>query len=241
MPHDRIYSRPLAQVGQFEFDDSVADVFPDMIERSVPGYSSMLAMVEQMTQTHAVPESRLYDLGCSLGASTERIRRHAPSSCQLHAVDSSPAMVQRLQRRLEESDENACDTQVHEADIRDFTVSGASVVVLNLTLQFLPPDERSPLLESVGRGLLPGGALLLSEKVCFDDPAEQQLMTDLHLDFKRAHGYSELEIAQKRTALEDTLIPETLETHLRRLRDCGFAQAAVWFRCFNFASIIAIR
>lgn len=241
MAQDQIYSRPLTQVGQFEFDDSVADVFPDMIARSVPGYGSMLAMVEQITKTHAVPGSSLYDLGCSLGASTERMRRHAPASCRLHAIDSSAAMIVRLKRLLQESTEPACETMVEEADIRDITVADASVVVLNLTLQFLPPEERTPLLTEVAAGMRPDGVLLLSEKVCFDDPEEQRLMTELHLDFKRAHGYSELEIAQKRTALEETLVPESQATHLRRLKDSGFRQATVWFQCFNFASFIAIR
>jgi tRNA (cmo5U34)-methyltransferase len=279
MTQDRIYSQPLAQIGQFQFDDSVADVFPDMIARSVPGYSSMLAMVEQITQTHAIPDSQLYDLGCSLGAATHRIRQHAPTSCQLHAVDSSAAMIARLSKLLEQervgslfpkddpgnahasepgqasiadvsskektpdplTASTVCETILHESDIRSVAVQNASVVVLNLTLQFLPPAERTPLLQSIADGMLPGGALLLSEKVCFDDPEEQQLMTDLHLDFKRAHGYSELEIAQKRSSLEETLIPESLSAHLLRLRACGFRQASVWFQCFNFASMIAIR
>ena len=115
MNQDRIYSQPLVQVGQFEFDDSVADVFPDMIARSVPGYSSMLAMAEQITQTHAVPDSQLYDLGCSLGAATQRIRQHAPTSCQLHAVDNSAAMIARLSKQLlqdraNETTHSLCET-----------------------------------------------------------------------------------------------------------------------------------
>jgi tRNA (cmo5U34)-methyltransferase len=243
MTKDQIYSKPLAQVGHFQFDDGVADVFPDMIARSVPGYGSMLAMIEQITEHHAVPHSQLYDLGCSLGAATDRIRRHAPASCQLHAVDSSTAMIARLKRRLADSSTSSpvCGTTLHEADIRDVELTNASVVVLNLTLQFLAPLQREPLLQSISDGMLPGGALLLSEKICFDDPDEQRLMTELHLDFKRAHGYSELEIAQKRTSLEETLIPETAAVHLDRLKSCGFSQVSVWFQCFNFASIIAIR
>jgi len=207
----------------------------------VPGYASMLAMVEQMTQTHAAPGSQLYDLGCALGAATERIRLHAPTSCTLHAVDSSPAMIARLNDRLKQSTAETCETILHESDIRSVNVENASVVVLNLTLQFLLPNERLPLLKSIFDGMQCGGVLLLSEKICFDDPGEQQLMTDLHLDFKRAHGYSELEIAQKRTALEDTLIPETAGVHLERLHSCGFRTASVWFRCFNFASLIAVK
>jgi tRNA (cmo5U34)-methyltransferase len=241
MPQDTIYSQRLAQVGQFEFDDGVVDVFPDMIARSVPGYSSMLAMVEQMTRTHAAPHSHLYDLGCSLGAATECIRQHAPASCTLHAIDNSAAMIARLRDVLAKSTAGTCETILHESDIRAVPVENASLVVLNLTLQFLAPAERLPLLQSIFDGMQPGGALLLSEKICFDDPGEQQLMTNLHLEFKRVHGYSELEIAQKRTALEETLIPETISVHIERLKTCGFRTASAWFQCFNFASIIAIR
>lgn len=241
MPQDRIYSQRLARVGQFEFDDKVVDVFPDMIARSVPGYSSMLAMIEQIARTHAAPHSQLYDLGCSLGAATECIRQHAPTSCTLHAVDNSAAMIACLRDFLTTSTAGTCETILHESDIRSVPVENASLVVLNLTLQFLPPGERLPLLQSIFDGMQSGGALLLSEKVCFDDAGEQQLMTDLHLEFKRAHGYSELEIAQKRTALEETLIPETISAHIKRLKTCGFRTASAWFQCFNFASIIAIR
>jgi len=242
MTHDHIYSQPLAQVGQFEFDDAVADVFPDMIARSVPGYSSMLAMVGQVTQTHARPDTNIYDLGCSLGAASDQIRAYAPRSCTLQAVDNSAAMIDRLRKRLLNSETaDSCSTVLHEADIRNVDIRDATVVVLNLTLQFLPPADRGTLLQTVFDGMRPGAVLLLSEKICFDEPNEQQLMNELHLDFKRAHGYSELEIAQKRTALEETLIPETASTHLRRLKACGFSRASVWFQCFNFASMIAIR
>ncbi|MCH2209801.1 MAG: carboxy-S-adenosyl-L-methionine synthase CmoA [Fuerstiella sp.] len=241
MNQDRIYSKPLARIEQFEFDDSVARVFPDMIARSVPGYASMLAMVEQITLTHAAPNSQLYDLGCSLGAATERMRLRAPTSCTLHAVDNSHAMITRLRNRLKETSGTTCEIITHENDIRSVSVENASVVVLNLTLQFVPCRERLPLLRSIYAGMRPGGALLVSEKVCFDDLQEQQLMTELHLDFKRAHGYSELEIAQKRAALEESLITETLAVHVDRIKACGFCQAGVWLRHFNFASMIAIR
>ena len=240
MNQDRIFSEPLDHVDRFEFDDAVANVFPDMIARSVPGYASMLAMIELITQTFAISGSQLYDLGCSLGAATLRMRQQAPKSCTLHAVDSSSAMMMRLRETLADHGD-CCETILHENDIRDVKVDDASVVVLNLTLQFLPVADRSALLQSIADGMRHDGVLVLSEKIAFDDPAEQTLMIDLHHSFKRAHGYSELEIAQKRTALENRLVPETLETHFARLRDCGFRDASMWFQCFNFVSILARR
>ena len=115
------------------------------------------------------------------------------------------------------------------------------MVLLNYTLQFIPVQDRTPLLRKIYQGMQPGGVLMLSEKICFPDPSQQQLNTELHHAFKRSHGYSELEISQKRAALEQVLLPEAIDTHLQRLREVGFASAQVWFQCFNFASFIALK
>lgn len=242
MTKDTIYSLARERVGQFTFDQSVVDVFPDMIARSVPGYASILSMIEQLTTRFAVPGSQLYDLGCSLGAATRLMRAQAPRDCWLHAVDNAPAMIQRLQELLDsDPSENCCQVRLLESDVCDVEFSEASFVVLNLTLQFVPLSDRPALLRKIYDGLLPGGALLLSEKICFDDPLQQSLLTELHHDFKRAHGYSDLEIAQKRSAIENFLIPETMQTHCDRLHEVGFKQVVPWFQCFNFASILAVK
>lgn len=232
---------PLQRVGDFEFDDAVADVFPDMIRRSVPGYGSMLGMIAQCAQLFVTPKSHVYDLGCSLGAGTLLIREHAVSDSRIFAVDNSAAMISRLQEKLQPVPQNSAEVILQQADMREVQVQNASLVVLNLTLQFLPPDARNDFMARIAAGTNPGGALILSEKICFTDPAQQQLMTTLHHDFKRAHGYSDLEIAQKRTAIENRLIPETLETHVARLRSAGFAIVSPWFQCFNFASVLAVK
>lgn len=214
-----------------------------MISRSVPGYGAMLAMIELMAGKFGVENTHVYDLGCSLGAGTFRMQKRLPRSCKIHAVDNSPAMVGKLREKIADSTSQAtsCPIVVHEADIQDVEITQASLVVLNLTLQFLPLAERAKLLQRAADGMNPGGALLLSEKICFEDAAEQELMTVLHHDFKRANGYSDLEIAQKRTALENTLIPETLETHTSRLKSVGFQDVMLWFQCFNFVSILAVK
>lgn len=241
MARDDIYALPLNQVGSFEFDDQVVRVFPDMIARSVPGYASILSMIEQLSSRFVRPGTSVWDLGCSLGAATRLVRRQAPQDCTIHAVDNSPAMIKRLQSILEESPNDGCRVTLHETDLRNVQVSDASFVILNLTLQFVPPAERTDIITSIFRGLLPGGALLLSEKICFNEPTQQHLMTELHHDFKRAHGYSDLEVAQKRTAIENRLIPETLDTHIDRLKNAGFKTVVPWFQCFNFVSILAVQ
>ena len=241
MAEDRLYSVPLSRVGEFTFDDDVAEVFPDMIRRSVPGYASMLSMIGQAAAKYSQPDSRIFDLGCSLGAGTVLLRQNCHPSCCITAVDNSEAMVSRLRKRLDNLESAGPDVDVVKADIRDIEIANASVVVLNLTLQFLAIDDRTKLLNTVAEGTNEGGVLLLSEKICFSDPQQQQLMTELHHDFKRAHGYSDLEIAQKRTAIENRLVPETLEAHSERLRSAGYRSVAHWFQCFNFASIIAVK
>lgn len=238
---DDIFALPRHKVGDFEFDDQVVRVFPDMIARSVPGYASILSMIEQLAERFARPGSEIWDLGCSLGAATRLIRRRVPHDCVVHAVDNSPAMIQRLREILAASSEPGCQVDLHQSDLRTIELTPTSFVVLNLTLQFIAPADRDAVIQRIADATIPGGALLLSEKLCFDDPGQQQLLTDLHHDFKRANGYSDLEIAQKRTAIENRLISETMETHCNRLRQAGFSVVAPWFQCFNFASILAVR
>lgn len=243
MAEDRIYAMPLHQVGDFEFDEKVVDVFPDMIARSVPGYASVLAMTAELAERFAKPGTRVYDLGCSLGASTFLMQPRVPADCTIHAIDSSTAMVERLNERLEKEPSltDGAAIELQQADIRDVELLDASFAVLNFTLQFIPPEERQSLLGRIADGLLSGGGLVVSEKVHFADPTQQRLMTELHHDFKRAHGYSDLEIAQKRTALENTLTTETIETHVERLESVGFKNVSVWFQCFNFVSILCVQ
>ncbi len=241
MSKDRIYNESMANIADFSFDAQVADVFTDMIERSVPGYRAILTMIETLTEHYAQPGSNLYDLGCSLGGATlAMINGLAAEDCSITAVDSSAAMVERCRKAVKRS-HTSRGVAVVEADIRDVEIADASVVVLNFTLQFIPPADRFQLLEKISAGMRPGGVLILSEKVVFRDNHLDQLLYDIHHDFKRAHGYTDLEISQKRTALENVLIPETIPTHRDRLLDAGFHSVDVWFQCFNFMSMLAIK
>ncbi|MDX1589945.1 MAG: carboxy-S-adenosyl-L-methionine synthase CmoA [Oleiphilaceae bacterium] len=237
---DRLYRDRDQTAGAFRFDEAVARVFPDMIHRSVPGYSSIIAMIGILTGRYMQPGSNAYDLGCSLGAATLAMRHgiRVPD-CRLTGVDNSPAMIERCRHHLA-LDDHPVPVALHCGDIRETPLENASVVTLNFTLQFVPPAERLALLQRIRRSLRPGGVLILSEKIAFEDPAEQQLQTELHHDFKRANGYSDLEISRKRSALEEVLIPETLPVHRARLAQAGFAHVSCWQQCFNFVSLIAL-
>lgn len=239
---DNIYSKPLSQVDGFVFDEQVVQVFPDMIKRSVPGYEKMIHTIGMITKRCAVDNSNLYDLGCSLGAATLSMRRNldANNGCKIIAVDNSQAMVERCQQYLNAYKSDTPVTVIQD-DICNIKIENASVVILNFTLQFLTPEKRLSLLTNIYQGLLPGGVLVLSEKFVFEDPVSHQLLIDLHLDFKRSNGYSELEISQKRSSLDNVLIADTVEQHYQRLQKAGFKHNDLWYQCFNFGSIVSIK
>ena len=238
---DTIYANPLADVSRFAFDQRVVDVFPDMIKRSVPGYATIINMIGNLAERYAQADSQCYDLGCSLGAATLAMRhRIQVANCKIIGVDNSAAMIARCAQVIA-ADSGEVTVELIEAQIQAVDIHNASMAVLNFTLQFIAIEERLDMLRSIYAGLNSGGVLIISEKVAFDDQPHQELMTELHHNFKRANGYSELEIAQKRAAIENYLVPETLEAHRQRLRAAGFSSVDVWFQCFNFASLIAIK
>jgi tRNA (cmo5U34)-methyltransferase len=235
---DTLYLDPLEQIADFHFDEKVAAVFPDMIRRSVPGYSSIIGMTGVLAGKFAQPGSRCYDLGCSLGASALSMANRLPAETAIIAVDNSPAMLERCRENFASGHSNielVCD------NIEDVEIANASVVAMNFSLQFVALEKRPPVLEKIHNGLLQGGILILSEKIRLSDPELDALNIKLHHEFKKANGYSELEISQKRSALEKVLIPEPLEEHIARIRSAGFRQCDAWFQCLNFASLIAIK
>ena len=238
---DQLFAQPLKQLVDFQFDDKVAKVFPDMIKRSVPGYATIINLIGILAQQYAQPNSICYDLGCSLGAATLSLAQNITTdNCRIIAVDNSEAMVRQCKVNIERATNNVPINLVC-SDLKDVKIENASMVILNFTLQFIQPANRLELLSKIAGGMLPGGLLVLSEKVRFENSEQQALLTELHHAFKKANGYSELEISQKRTALENVLIPETIEIHKQRLNDAGFSQSLLWFQCFNFCSFVAIK
>ncbi|MCU7931570.1 MAG: carboxy-S-adenosyl-L-methionine synthase CmoA [Candidatus Thiodiazotropha sp. (ex Codakia rugifera)] len=238
---DKLYADAHEIIPDFVFDERVARVFPDMINRSVPGYGTIINMIGTLAAQYIKRDSNCYDLGCSLGAATLAIRRAVEDlDCHLIAVDNSSAMLSKAKHYLAEQD-GGPTVELICADIRDIQIRLASMVVLNFTLQFVPAADRLTLLTDIHAGMLPGGLLLLSEKIALPNDTAQRIFIAMHHGFKKAQGYSELEISQKRTALEDVLIPETLVCHKERLQKVGFTTVEVWFQCFNFASLLAIK
>lgn len=239
--YDKLFASNRALTTGFKFDDQVVKVFPDMISRSVPGYELVVPMIGLLARCYTQPGSNIYDLGCSLGATSLAIGNAVRAeNSQIIAVDNSRAMVMQLKESLNGL-ETAVPIRVFEQDILETNIENASVVVLNFTLQFIDRNRRQAMLERIASGLRKGGVLIISEKICFENTAEQHDQTTWHHDFKRTQGYSELEISRKRDALEDILKPDTEQMHFQRFNDAGFTRAYRWFQCFSFTSYIAFR
>ncbi len=238
---DDIFSKPSGMLVDFVFDEQVANVFPDMIRRSVPGYDTIIPMLGVFAEKYVQTNTNIYDLGCSLGAATLSIRRRLTKpGCNIIAVDNADAMTKQCKKNIL-NDSSPTPVDVLCDDILNINIENASLVVINFILQFLAPEIRDTLLKNIYQGLNHGAALLISEKVISEDQKQQLFYDNLHTEFKRANGYSELEISQKRTALENVLIPETSEYHLQRLKDVGFEFTTSWFQCFNFTAFCGVK
>lgn len=235
---DQVFAKPLSQVKAFEFNEDVARVFRDMISRSVPGYELLLHLIGLYADVFAQQASNIYDLGCSLGEVTQLVAQATSGlDCSIIAVDNSAAMIKKCRRRY--ADTVSIDWQCK--DIQEVEIHNASLVILNLTLQFIEQDKRQAMINKIYRGLNPGGVLVLSEKVTFDENLENERMVQLYQAFKKTQGYSDLEISQKRTALENVLVSDRDTVHRQRLDEAGFSEIYQYFRAFNFVSYLAIK
>ncbi len=245
MGQDKIYAGRESDDEPFRFNEAVTRVFPDMLQRSIPGYAASIEAIGSLAARYVRPRTTCYDLGCSLGAATLAMRQGiAVDGCHIVAVDNAPAMVERCRQVMDENDargRSETSVEVVHGDIREVAIANASMVVLNYTLQFLELADRDAVIQKILDGLIGGGVLVLSEKVVDDDPRVEELLVDLHREHKRRNNYSALEISRKRTALEKVLIPESVTAHRERLAKAGFRHSAVWLRYFNFVSIVAIR
>jgi len=235
---DQLFDNQI-DITDFRFDANVVKVFDDMVRRSVPGYDSMIQMIGLIARMYGQENTNYYDLGSSTGAISLSIAlNNKHKNNQFFAIDNSEDMVNQCKKNLNNKVNNL---QAICADINQINIQNASIVVLNLTLQFIDVELRSNLIKKIYDGLNPGGVLIISEKIHFENKQIQNQITKLHMDFKRENGYSELEIANKRQAIENVLITETKEEHLKRLSDCGFIETSCFFQCLNFVSFLSVK
>ncbi|MBL4673677.1 MAG: carboxy-S-adenosyl-L-methionine synthase CmoA [Arenicella sp.] len=243
---DQIYRADKAAVpakpGSFVFDARVASVFADMISRSVPGYQQILEMLPTLTRQFRIENGNYYDLGCSLGAGMLAISEgldQVPG--HIVGVDSSVDMIRQAERNLTAIDSKKGRYSLLDKDLLDIEIESAAMVLMNFTLQFIPLPRREALVGKIYAGLLSGGILVLSEKIKFDNANTNNALIDIHHQYKADQGYSLMEISQKRDAIENVLIPETLQTHIRRLENAGFSVVTPWVQNLQFISILAIK
>jgi len=238
MARDTIFSHPQDKVAPFEFNARVAEVFDDMLGRSVPLYRESILRQAQLAARFYQTGTRTYDLGCSNGNfGLALCAGMGERDFAMVAVDSSQPMLDTYRQRLQ-SLSGGDRIVLQLGDIRDIVMERASVVVVNLTLQFLPLADRDALVRRIHQALVPGGVLLLTEKVVHQDVGLRELEQEFYYRFKEENGYSQMEISQKREALENVLIPETLEAHTERLRQAGFGPVEIWLKWFNFAAFL---
>ena len=236
---DRIFSLPWPPGQIFQFDEEVAEVFDDMLERSIPFYREVQNIVLELVDRRLPQDGRLYDLGCSTGNTLLEVSKLLEKrfrKAELIGVDQSLPLV--LKCRLKLAKYHTC---IIHRNMFDIMPNRSDFTVLNYTLQFISPEKRPLLLKRIYEGLRPGGIVFISEKLHNKEGKVDALLTELYHDFKKRNGYSKLEIAQKRKALEEVLIPTTPEEHLNSLRAAGFSQSCTIFRWCNFASFIGIK
>lgn len=241
MPRDTIYSKPLSTVKEFVFDEQVVEVFDDMIHRSVPMYEEVQMATAALTAEIITPGTTVYDLGCSTGSTLIALCTLIKDpSIRFIGIDNSQAMIDRCAKRLQSCNFQDRVKLIHE-DINDSPLPEAQVVILNYTLQFIPPTDRLALLKKIYKALPKSGAILFTEKLSHKDPTLSDVFTTLHLDFKKRNGYSHLEVAQKREALENVLVPLSLEENIELLSDSGFSSIELYLKFYTFGSLIAVK
>ena len=210
-----------------------------MVSRSVPFYDEIHRIIIDVLKYKFIPQDKIYDLGCSTGTTIQLMSKHLwDQKASFVGVDNSAPMIEKAKDKLQE---NWHPVELITSDIEDVDISHAGMVVMNYTLQFIDKSRRPALLKKIYDGLRPGGVFIYSEKIDSKDGDVHDLLTSLYYDFKKRQGYSELEIAQKREALERVLVPHTSDEQLNLLKDAGFTKSAMIFRWYNFACFMGIK
>lgn len=238
---DDIFKKQITQPSDFKFDENVVHVFDDMVSRSVPMYHEIQRMIGELAADFAQEHSSVYDLGCSTGATLLSMNTTVQPGIKFCGIDDSPEMLDECDSKLRSSEFNR-PYELTCANLSDgVDVKNASVVVLCLTLQFVRPIHREKLLLQIYQGLRPNGVLLLVEKVIAEEQCFNRDFIKHYYNFKRRNHYSDMEIAQKREALENVLIPYKQSENMHMLREAGFAYCETFFKWYNFTGIAALK
>ena len=238
---DEVFKEQITSSSDFKFDKKVVTVFDDMVTRSVPSYLEIQRMIGELSAQYATPGSNVYDLGCSTGTTMKNMDGNVPEDVTFVGMDDSKEMLRQCDENLKSAGMSR-KYQLVEVDLnKGIDIHNASVVVLCLTLQFIRPLYRIDLLKKIYNGLNPGGCLILVEKILAEESGLNRNFIKYYYDFKRRNNYSDLEISQKREALENVLVPYKLSEDLEMLQTSGFSHSEVFFKWYNFAGMIALK
>lgn len=241
MKKDKLFLKKKNNIPEFSFDKKTSEVFDDMLERSVPLYDEIQRMMSEIAAEFAQDGTAIYDLGCSTGTTLFAMHESVPKSVKLIGVDYSKDMLDRCRMRFRKNHMKN-GYKLIRADLnKPVSIKNASVVILNLTLQFIRPIYRDRLIKSIYNGLNERGCLIVVEKVLGNDSAFNRLFIKLYYDMKKRQGYSDMEIARKREALENVLIPYRLEENKKLLARNGFTHVDVFYKWYNFCGMVAIK
>ena len=241
MQTDNIFKVRQERSSDFKFDASVVDVFDDMVVRSVPFYLEFQRMITEISRDFSVPGTSLYDLGCSTGTTMLSLNKVLDTSVRFVGIDNSTEMLEVCKHNfLKENFSREFELQYRDLN-RPFEVKNASVVVLCLTLQFIRPVYRFRLLQSIYEQLNPGACLIMVEKILAEEPNFNKVMIKYYYDFKRRNSYDDMEISQKREALENVLIPYKLSENIEMLMEARFNSIETFFKWYNFAGMVAFK
>ncbi|MBA1433513.1 MAG: carboxy-S-adenosyl-L-methionine synthase CmoA [Epsilonproteobacteria bacterium] len=233
---DKVFTKSIKK--QFEFDEEVAAVFDDMLERSVPFYKESQKITKFFALKALREKGVLYDLGCSTASLLIEIQREMEVDAKLVGLDNSTAMLARAQRKIEAF---GAKVDVKEADILEYAYREADVFISNYTLQFIRPLVREELVKKIVVSLREEGVFIFSEKVISHHSKLNKDLIECYYAFKKEQGYSEYEIMQKREALENVLVPYSEEENIKMAKNAGFSHCEIVFRWANFATFIAIK
>ena len=232
---DNVFNKPIQK--QFEFDEEVANVFDDMLNRSVPFYKENLNLQINILKNFLKPNDKIVDLGSSTGTFLIELDKKI-KNLNLIGIDNSPAMVKKANLKAKAFGSNA---KFIEADFLKYDFSNSNAIIANYTIQFVRPLKREKLIQKIYNSLVKNGIFLMSEKLITENKKLNKIMIDIYYDFKKKMGYSEYEIARKREALENVLIPYTMQENIEMLKNAGFKDVEVIFRWNNFATFIAFK
>lgn len=232
---DEIFKEKLEK--QFEFDESVVSVFDDMIDRSVPFYREQISLIAHFASLALSNGGRVYDLGSSTGNVLFELAKSTPTHTELIGLDSSLAMVQRA--RLKARAYEACNITFLHQDFLEYEFLPSEVMIASWTMQFVRPLMREKMISKIFQSLKSEGVFLMSEKMLSSDKVLDRLMIEKYYQYKASQGYSQIEINQKREALENVLVPYTQEENFSMLKNTGFRSVEILFKWVNFALLIA--